>query len=241
MLLTEQVPIAFRPYRSGKVERSREHCRRELLEENNAKVWVQRWMWKSQAGSRTACRLVPIYRSQTRLSVCWQTEGDSTIGAAEYRPHVSGQLCNRLGTSSRRSACEGSNVERDRILRRNERNLASRVPSALQPNLIGVVGSWVASQTVGTHLGVAAMVTSHTTVSYLFGLQSANGRMATAFQFEVKAPVSERHQSTRMRFADGPAQAVVIQIIRESIAQRKRMSVRIINTRFFGLHLLLRS
>ncbi len=129
----------------------------------------------------TPSQLVPIYR----LPVRGQPEGDPTIGAGEYRPHVSGQPCNRPGTSSRRSVCVGSNVERDRILPRNERNLAARAPSALQLNLIGVVGSWVASQTVGTHLDVAAMVASHSTASCLIGLQSPNGRIATAFQFEV--------------------------------------------------------
>jgi hypothetical protein len=115
----------------------------------------------SAAPQRYSKYLRHTHKSRLCSALRWQTEDGPTIGAGGCQPCVAGQPCSRPGTSSRRTVCLDSNVERGRISPRNERSLASRAPSALQLNSIGVIGSRAASQTVGAHLGIAVMVASH--------------------------------------------------------------------------------
>jgi hypothetical protein len=53
------------------------------------------------------------------------SEDCSTIGVGEHRPCVAGRPYNRQGTLSCRTADAGNYVERDRILLRNGRSVAS--------------------------------------------------------------------------------------------------------------------
>ena len=71
------------------------------------------------------------------------SEDCSTIGVGEHRPCVAGRPYNRQGTLSCRTAGAGDYVERDRILLRNGRSVASNGRPVPPRNLICVVDSWV--------------------------------------------------------------------------------------------------
>jgi hypothetical protein len=71
------------------------------------------------------------------------SEDCSTIGVGEHRPCVAGRPYNRQGTLSCRTAGAGNYVERDRILLRNGRSVASNGRPVPPRNLICVVDSWV--------------------------------------------------------------------------------------------------